>query len=360
MQKSFSLPQIVQARVGARLHGPKTGRFPQSKHAEVGAQAQARGLRLRNAVFTESDLLVNQLLKQKVSLNSADDEGVTAMHIAATQDNRKVITWLLRNHADIHAVDRDGFSALTWACIKGHRMIVTQLLEAAADPNGVTVKAPNRTMLALAGERNNVGVMQELVRCKAAVNAKCSDGSTALMCAAHQEQEDAVQFLIRHGAKPNDIDKEGWTALMYAGNSTRLAKAGPEAAAICRRSLDCLLYGKADVNQQTPQGISAAMVAACRDRWPFIQTLLEVHADINMESVNGSTALFDASRKGSEQVVRGLIKLKVDLNKENMDKETPMMLAEQEGHAEIVRILLRHGAIPKAAPKKKGKKGKKK
>lgn len=57
--------------------------------------------------------------------------------------------------------------------------------------------------------------MQLLVDGGASIYARNHDGSNALMVAASQGHELAVEFLIGHGADVNMQSKPGWTALMY-------------------------------------------------------------------------------------------------------------------------------------------------
>merc|ERR1719240_670121 len=142
------------------------------------------------------------------------------MHIAVTQEKPRTVTWLLNQGASVSAADVDGFDALTWSCIKGNEKIVAQLLEAHADPEHLTKKG-DRRVLALCAERGHRACMQELLRWRAFVDTPGKDGATPLMCAAHCEEHSTVEFLLRHEADVNAQDNDGWTALMYAGNSSR-------------------------------------------------------------------------------------------------------------------------------------------
>lgn len=340
-------------------------------------------LKLRSAVFSDNQGLLLHLVKIKVSLDTPDEQGVTCLHIAVTQDKPKTVTWLLHQGASVKAADLDGFDALTWACIKGNVKIVAQLLEARADPEHLTKKG-DRRVLALCAERGYRGCMEELLRWRACVDSPGMDGATPLMCAAHCEEHATVEFLLRHQADVNAADNDGWTALMYAGNSSRSLeveqndddedvrrrdsvsglsrsssvnslhkKKGP-----WKQNLQCLLLGRCDVNLENPEGRTAMMVAAGRNHVGFMQGILEVKADVHMRSAKGQTALHAAASHGAEQALVCLLKSKADINAETDAKETPLMLVEKNGFQDLGKILIRSGAIVKAQPKKKGKKKK--
>lgn len=343
-------------------------------------------LKLRSAVFSDNQGLLTHLVKIKVSLDTPDEQGVTCLHVAVTQEKLKAVTWLLNQGANVSAADVDGFDALAWGCIKGNVKIVTQLLEARADPEHLTKKGDRRA-LALCAERGHRGCMEELLRWRALVDSQCRDGATSLMCAAHCEEHAAVEFLLRHQANVNATDNDGWTPLMYAGNSSRslekplsdddeedtrmgrrLNTSGLSRSASVsslhkkkgpwRQNLQCLLQGRCDVNMENPEGRTAMMVAAGRNHVGFMQGILEVKCDVHLRSAKGQTALHAAASHGAEQAAICLLKVKADINVETNAKETPLMLAEKNGAQDLATLLTRNGAIVKAQPKKKGKKKK--
>jgi len=376
------LPE-VGGRESPLLQLPNRRLSPARKpHGNFVESKGALNLKLRNAVFLENLGRLQHLVKIKVSLDTPDEQGVTVLHVAVTQEKQKIVTWLLNQGASVRETDVDGFDALTWSCIKGNVKFVTQLLEAKADPEHITIKG-DRRVLSLCAERGHRSCMEELLRFKASVDSPGMDGATPLMCAAHCEESSAVEFLLRSRADVNAADNDGWTALMYASNSSKSLetpdddsprqgrgssssmsrnsstnslhkKRGP-----WRRNLECLLLGRADVNIENPEGRTAMMVAAGRNHVGFMNCLMEVKGDVHLRSAKGQTALHAAAVHGAEKAAILLVKVKADLNVETEMKETPLMLAERMDYLDIGKILLRNGAIVKAPPsKKKGKKKK--
>lgn len=127
-----------------------------------------------------------------------------------------------------------GTSAITEAAIIGSAPIIDALLKAGADPN--TKNPEGETPLMAAARSGNVEAAKRLLDAGADVNAKENWGEqSALMWAATQSQAEMVKLLASRGAdvnargvirqwerkvitepRPKDMNKGGFTALLYA------------------------------------------------------------------------------------------------------------------------------------------------
>ena len=76
---------------------------------------------------------VNQLLASGADVNTTDDDGVTALMIAAQNGHEVIVSALLSGGADVNAQFTNGVTALTLAQEGGHSVIV-ELLQAATTP----------------------------------------------------------------------------------------------------------------------------------------------------------------------------------------------------------------------------------
>lgn len=64
-------------------------------------------------------------------------------------------------------------------------------------------------------------------------------------------------------------------------------------------SIVSLLVAKgADVNKQTPTGVTALMVASFTGKYPLVQFLVKKGADVSLQRKDGKTALDIARAKG--------------------------------------------------------------
>jgi len=114
---------------------------------------------------------------------------------------------------------------------------------------------------------------------------------TPLMAAAAEGLTDIVTVLLSGGARVNDVDPRGWTALHCA------AEEGYET--ICRLLLD----SGADPNVRTAQSGTALMVATLKGHAGVVKLLLERGADASVRDSSGKSALDLARKYGRSDVI---------------------------------------------------------
>lgn len=322
---------------------------------------------LRQAVYMEDRVTLEHLVKKKANLEAKDEAGSTPLHIAATRCKPQTISWLITQRADITARDGEGFSALSWACMKGHHEVLKLLIGGGADINERT-ETSGKSALVLTAERGHFDCMLELLVCRASIEERSVNGSTALMCAAHQGETEIVSYLLEKQSLVNMVDEGGWNALMYTVNAQapNVSLGGEEAEKRVnidgilgkRTTVDLMLLHGVDVNAQTSDGLSALMIAAGRDRPQAVKKLLEASAEVDMKTTHGQSALLMAASHDLPQIVRILIIAKADVNYINEKKESALSIAEKFQYKDVFDVLKSAGAT--SGPGKKGKKGKKK
>lgn len=211
-----------------------------------------------------SEDLVALMLQAGADPNSRGYNGETAYLYAARYTTPSVLTRLERSGADPKAKDDLGRGALLWASFQSNERVVLYLLSKGADPNEigkdrltpllVARTDSARKILLDAGADASVrdldggsvltraitgpgardfDLLSRLVARGADVNARDASGNTALMYAAWYGggDERAVRLFLSHGARVNDVDKYGRTALMRTTKreiADALLKAGAE------------------------------------------------------------------------------------------------------------------------------------
>ena len=244
-------------------------------------------------------------------------------------------------------------------------------------------------------DREAVQSLLALTEQQADVNARQGDGATALHWAAHWNDLETAELLIRAGASANVANDYGVTPLLLACTNG----SAPMAAILLRAGADpngvlptgetpllkasrtgnvetvtLLLAAGADVNaREARQGQTALMWAAAQKHPPVVRALLEGGADVHANSNGGFSALFFSARLGDMESIRVLLAAGADVNaaalgdggpgistryqnigaidaaKSSSEGMTPLLIASANGHEALSLFLLENGADPKAA-----------
>ena len=143
-----------------------------------------------------------------------------------------------------------------------------------------------------------------------------------------------VRALIARGAKVNDAQGDGMTALHWA------AERGDSAMTAV------LIRAKANVGATTRIGDYTPLhVAAKGGRSPIVRALLRAESDANARTSSGATALHFAAAAGDTMSIAALLARGVDANaRENEWQQTPLIFAAANGRNDAIRILLKGGA----------------
>src|SRR5258708_5150155 len=194
----------------------------------------------------------------------------------------------------------------------------------------------NDSRLLEAARTQDVKTVSTLLSQKAGVNARSSDGSTALLWLAHWNDVDTADLLLRAGADANLANDFGMTPLSQACTNGSaefvrlLLKSGanPNTAIATGETplMTCAKTGSVDavrrliefgaaVNAKEPAQNQTAVMWAAAERHPnVVSALIESHADLKANSKQGFTAMHFAARVGDLESVKLLLAAGVDVN----------------------------------------------
>jgi ankyrin repeat protein len=312
---------------------------------------------------------LNALLKAGASVNSAQNDGATALHWAAHWNDTEMVKILLAAGARANAADKGGVTPLSLASINANPLIVQALLDAGANANAR--QSNGETALMTAARTGSTEVIGLLLARGSDINSKeDSRGQSALMWAAAEHHADVVRVLIEKGAEVNARSRSGFTALLFAVQQGDLASAR------------VLLDSGADVNDAAPEGpggdtngvrparanakASALVIAVDSNQEAMARLLLDRGADPNHHGA-GHTALHSAVQRAMPELVKALLARGADPNARLEDAmpalsrlilqqngmeidqrgATPFWLAADYGDVEMMRILVAAGANPR-------------
>jgi cytohesin len=166
----------------------------------------------------------------------------------------------------------------------------------------------------------------------AVVTEAGADPDLRLIEAVKNRNARAVQALVRV-VDVNIAQPDGATALHWAAHWNDV-----EAA-------DALIRAGANVDAANDLGVTPLMVAAADAGPAMVEALLRAGANPNSKLPSGETPLMAAARTGQVETVRALLVRGADMNARDTAREqTALMWAVGEGHSEVVRLLLEAGA----------------
>ena len=150
---------------------------------------------------------VRTLLRSGADANTAQPDGMTALHWAAARNDLEIARTLLYAGATHRATTRlGGYTPLHLASRAGNTEAAALLLEAGADPNALTTTGV--TAMHFAADSDAFGVVEALAAHGADVNARDSFAQrTPLMFAAVRGADASVRALLEAGADPSLVTR---------------------------------------------------------------------------------------------------------------------------------------------------------
>jgi ankyrin repeat protein len=207
--------------------------------------------------------------------------GDTVLVRAARAGRIEIVRMLLAAGAAVDVASHWEWTALRAAIFEGHAEVVEVLLAAGADPN-TTVARESVLYEAISAtrwlpRRAALAVLNDLLSAGARVR---EDEEPAIVRAVdHRAPPAVIRLLIRHGASPDQVRRDGAPILVIA------ARRGDTAA------VDTLAENGAQVDVFDPAGRTALMHAVERG-WDAVAAVLLCHgADMDLTGPNDVTAM---------------------------------------------------------------------
>jgi ankyrin repeat protein len=290
------------------------------------------------ASLDNQDLVIH--LSSHPSLSSALNNSF--LRVVCDGDGLLVKRFLKAGVRPVNVGDQSRKSALMWAADKGYASIVESIVENAYSvPKGWQSEVPSllgakdvfkQTAVHWALRSQHPEIAEYLIR-KGSRDSADDHGETALMIAAQEGYEKAVDLLLQVHDNPNYVpSEESYTPLMSAAHNDHLA------------IVKSLINHGANINATTKYGHSSLSLACYKGNTALAKYLIQKGAAKNAQDTLGRTPLMGASIAGRQEIAQLLIIDGADLNIQDKAGWTAMMHAKRHGNEEITRLLIAHGA----------------
>ncbi|XP_071470560.1 ankyrin-2 isoform X8 [Marmota flaviventris] len=278
---------------------------------------------------------------------------------AARAGNLDKVVEYLKGGIDINTCNQNGLNALHLAAKEGHVGLVQELLGRGSSVDSATKKG--NTALHIASLAGQAEVVKVLVKEGANINAQSQNGFTPLYMAAQENHIDVVKYLLENGANQSTATEDGFTPLAVAlqqGHNQAVAillendtkgKVRLPALHIAARKDDTksaalLLQNDHNADVQSKSGFTPLHIAAHYGNVNVATLLLNRGAAVDFTARNGITPLHVASKRGNTNMVKLLLDRGGQIDAKTRDGLTPLHCAARSGHDQVVELLLERGA----------------
>ena len=299
--------------------------------------AAAPAMSLADAAMQGNKDAVRTLLKQGADVNTAQGDGMTALHWAAQKGDVDLATTLLYAGANVKAATRvGGYTPLLIASKIGNAPMIEALVAGGADPGSATMNGT--TALMFAAQAGNADAVKALIARGADVNAKEKvKGESALMIAAAYGRADVIRVLTAKGADPKVTTKVMDLAAFNKEEQERFAQFQQQQAQAAARGG----RGGAPEPNRGGRGFNPNAKPGIDRQYNFTELV---------GYWGGMAPLHFAARQGQIDAAKALLEARADINQRSSgDHSTPMLVAAINGHFDLAKVLLDKGADPNAA-----------
>ena len=274
-------------------------------------------------------------------LSFIDEENSTPLHAAIDRCHTKVAEVLLRRGASPITSKNDHPPPLHMACSLGKLEIVQSMVEHCGSDILQQADMHGRTTLHYSANSVKSGkLLSYITQYNIAVNATDNQGRTALHIAVMSGSLTAVKCLLNKGADPTLSDRNGHNTLHYAVIHNRKVIIGSLLELPCAKHLISWM----SYYECTPVHC-ALKLGYGHLAYPMVAV---IGSQINDRvDPKGNNLLHLAAGSGDSSIVANLLALpacETLLNETNCRGSTPLHCAAASGKTGCVKVLLEHGA----------------
>lgn len=290
----------------------------------------------------ENKLDILQLLIEfGVSINMADDKGLSPLHVACNPLNADLVKLLIDSDANVNCTDNDGNSPLHLLVEEFKPQVlpvINLLLENGADINAVnhSLRTPFFTSSIATDSQfkcRNLPILKDLISKGAIIDTQDISQNTPLHYAILDDDMQRVQLLLQHGCDANIENEDGENSYSIAIKKNRRAII----SMIEKSSVSITMDG---------DDMDAAFMRACKNGQRGVAEMLVRSGNIDITYVDdaGRTPLHYISRLGMTSLAKFCIDSGVAINYTDVNNQTALHFAASSYQKEVFKLLIQNGA----------------
>ncbi|KAI8947730.1 ankyrin repeat-containing domain protein [Xylaria longipes] len=262
-----------------------------------------------------------------IDVQSTDEEGWTALHLAANVGHSKAIKALVKADSDVNALNRDGLSPLLLAARKGKVASIEALLDNKAVDVNIRDNVYERTALSWAAETGKSRAVELLAEADSDINSLDKSSQTPLVLAAKKGHSDSIKTLLRFGPDMNIKDT------IWGQPAVSFAAAGGYA-----KTTELLAEAGSDINSLDKFGRTPLILAAKGGHSDSIKVLLQFWPNMNIRDVWARSAVSYAAEDFTGKAAEPLIKAGCNIYSQTEDRYPPLEVVARYGIPKLLRL----------------------
>ncbi|MGI5172599.1 ankyrin repeat domain-containing protein [Treponema sp. OMZ 840] len=314
---------------------------------------QKKQMNIQELILAGKTEEVRALFQSQADINITDENGNTALHIAAQVNDAQLVTFLLYKGADSEIKNYAGDTAL--------HVAVKHKAAASAE----VLAALNSNIFAKDGEGNtafDIGLKYGSLFYDALLTTRTGEirdvqGQTIIHYLVKSKNTDALKFCIKKGIPLSVKDIHGISPLLLAYSQKDLesvyiaallilANAAPERGNLAYFEDAVKTH---NLSMRFNDGQSPLHFAVISGETAIVQYLIKEGSSTAAKDISGSTPLHEAVRYGKTEIAAMLLDAGADINaRDSMGKTPLLIISPDKKRQEIYQLLLQRGAAANA------------
>ncbi|KAF4095954.1 transient receptor potential cation channel subfamily A member 1b [Onychostoma macrolepis] len=284
--------------------------------------------------------------KSPEQLSFRDENGASPLHYASAGGNVDIIRHIVSvvGPEELNVQDEQGRTPLHWAVEQDQQQSCVLLLELGADPNILNSAMMGPLHLAVTKRYNHLVEVLFQSCDKTDANLEGDLGNTPVMMACCANNCQAIQFLVKHGAKMCIQNKLGH----YAIHTVAFAGAKEAMELVLEIGEELGHSTSVHINYLDKTKSSPLHLAVRGGNIEVIKLCIIKGARVDQQQCDKSTALHFACTQGALEVVKVMLssynKVEDIINIRDGANQTPLHRATLFDHVELAEYLISKGA----------------